>query len=274
MKVRRRPSADNIPTVAYPTRLRSRWQVSRSTVGNAQHASLRAVRVDRGCRPHGGERQAHGPSAERQGDSFAAKAVIRVSSLKTLASSRVGRQASVPQASTPASFLPSATAREDAIRVRPAGTQTTSAAGIDAASMARRCQTPSQTPEAFLFASQPSCQATSDKRQATSDKRQAPARGPGVLPFALPWQQARPGPRLDPRLLTLTFFSVALHGSVRQRRFSGCNAGRIPTSNVVSLMSGFRLIAVVDNSAGVRSHGHGPAPPRRVGFRRPSVAPS
>jgi hypothetical protein len=117
-------------------------------------------------------------------------------------------------------------------------------------------------------------QATSDKRQATSDKRQAPARGPGVLPFALPWQQARPGPRLDPRLLTLTFFSVALHGSVRQRRFSGCNAGRIPTSNVVSLMSGFRLIAVVDNSAGVRSHGHGPAPPRRVGFRRPSVAPS
>jgi len=88
---------------------------------------------------------------------FAAKADICVSSLKTLASSRVGRQASVPQASTPASFLPWATAREDAIRVRPAGTQTTLAAGIDAASMARRCQTPSQNPEAFLFASQPSC---------------------------------------------------------------------------------------------------------------------
>jgi len=92
--------------------------------------------------------------------SNAAKAVIRVSSLKTLASSRAGRQASVPQASTPASFLPWATAREDAIRVRPAGTQTTPAAGIDAASMARRCQTPSQNPEAFLFAGQPSCKAT------------------------------------------------------------------------------------------------------------------
>jgi len=90
----------------------------------------------------------------------AAKADICVSSLKSVASSRAARQASVPQASTPASFLPWATAREDAIRVRPAGTQTTLAAGIDAASMARRCQTPSQNPEAFLFASQPSCQAT------------------------------------------------------------------------------------------------------------------
>jgi hypothetical protein len=51
-------------------------------------------------------------------------------------------QESLPQASTPASFMPWKPARDAALRVRPIGTKATPAAGIAAASMARRCQTP------------------------------------------------------------------------------------------------------------------------------------
>jgi hypothetical protein len=77
-----------------------------------------------------------------------------------------GPASSVDATGIAASVLPNTDAgawsveRGDAIRVRPIGTKATPAAGIAAASMARRCQTPSPNPEAFLFASQPGCQAT------------------------------------------------------------------------------------------------------------------
>jgi len=58
-------------------------------------------------------------------------------------------QPSAPQASTPATFMPWKPAREAALRVTHIGTSSTPAAGIDAASMARRCQNPLPNPESI-----------------------------------------------------------------------------------------------------------------------------